>query len=92
VNPEGWYRDPFGLHEARWFSDGTPTALVRDGRAESRDDPPSSHYEGPVEPIEDEGESSPDDLRRADDGQSDRPLDEEARIWEVGLGETSALD
>ncbi|HMF82391.1 MAG TPA: hypothetical protein VKI01_03890 [Acidimicrobiia bacterium] len=90
MNPEGWYHDPFRLHEARWFSDGNPTALVRDGRVESRDDPPSSDYEAPLEPIDDGDESSPDDLRRADDGQSDLPPEE--RVWEVGLGETSALD
>ena len=29
MNAEGWYVDPYGLHGARWFSDGTPTALVR---------------------------------------------------------------
>lgn len=90
MNPEGWYHDPFRLHEARWFSDGNPTALVRDGRVESRDDPPSSDYEAPLELIDDGDESSPDDLRRADDGQSDLPPEE--RVWEVGLGETSALD
>jgi len=28
---EGWYSDPYRLHEHRWFSDGKPTALVRDG-------------------------------------------------------------
>ena len=27
---EGWCTDPFGLHEARWLSDGVPTKLVRD--------------------------------------------------------------
>jgi hypothetical protein len=37
---EGWYRDPFGTHENRWFSDGEPTALVRDGRNEGNDPPP----------------------------------------------------
>lgn len=25
---EGWYSGPFGVPEHRWFSDGTPTALV----------------------------------------------------------------
>jgi hypothetical protein len=40
MNEEGWYIDPFGRHEARWISDGTPTALVRDGEAESQDPPP----------------------------------------------------
>jgi hypothetical protein len=38
--PEGWYADPFGRHEQRWFSAGTPTALVRDRGAESLDEPP----------------------------------------------------
>jgi hypothetical protein len=27
---EGWYRDPYGIHQDRWFSAGTPTSLVRD--------------------------------------------------------------
>lgn len=34
---EGWYSDPFGLHEARWLSDGHPTKLVRDHGVESYD-------------------------------------------------------
>ena len=37
---EGWFTDPFGRHEARWMSDGSPTRLVRDGEEESYDDPP----------------------------------------------------
>jgi len=37
---EGWYTDPFGQHEARWMSAGTPTKLVRDRGVESYDDPP----------------------------------------------------
>ena len=36
---EGWHADPFGRHEARWMSDGTPTTLVRDGDVESCDAP-----------------------------------------------------
>ena len=35
--PQGWFADPFDVHEARWFSQGTPTALVRDGCTESQD-------------------------------------------------------
>ena len=31
MKAEGWYHDPYRLHEARWISDGAPTALVRDG-------------------------------------------------------------
>ena len=34
---EDWYTDPFGRHEARWMSHGTPTSLVRNGRTESID-------------------------------------------------------
>jgi hypothetical protein len=39
---QGWHSDPFGLHEARYFSaDGQPTKLVRDGGRESYHEPPS---------------------------------------------------
>jgi hypothetical protein len=34
---EGWFTDPFERHEARWMSQGTPTALVRDGNIEGSD-------------------------------------------------------
>ena len=40
AEPQGWYEDPFRLHEARYFSAGRPTKLVRDGRVESYDEPP----------------------------------------------------
>ena len=48
---QGWSEDPFGLHEARYFSAGRPTKLVRDGRIESYDEPPSR----PPEPAADAG-------------------------------------
>ena len=39
---QGWQPDPFGLHEARYFSAaGQPTKLVRDRGTESYDEPPS---------------------------------------------------
>lgn len=41
---QGWYGDPFRLHSARWFSNGSPTALVRDNGVESQDPPPSTWY------------------------------------------------
>jgi len=40
MNEEGWHLDPFGHHQARWISAGTPTALVRDGGVEAQDSPP----------------------------------------------------
>ncbi len=36
----GWQSDPFNLHEQRYFSQGKPTKLVRDGGVESYDVPP----------------------------------------------------
>ena len=46
MHEEGWYTDPFGLHEARWMSDGKPTGLVRDGVVEATeavpDGPPTA--------------------------------------------------
>jgi hypothetical protein len=54
---QGWFADPFGQHEARWFSDGSPTALVRDDGLGSMDPPPLSSYTGQLEPVaESEGE------------------------------------
>jgi hypothetical protein len=37
----GWRRDPWGIHEERWFCvDGAPTKLVRDRGCESYDEVP----------------------------------------------------
>ena len=83
MRAEGWYQDPFHLHTDRWFSDGQPTSLVRDGKVESRDAPPSETYSGPlVESVEvplDDGL----DLRRADEAEasSSRPLGTGHQIW-----------
>ena len=38
---QGWYVDPWLRHQARYFSEGRPTGLVRDGDHESTDPPPS---------------------------------------------------
>lgn len=57
VKAQGWYGDPFRRHNARWFSDGNPTALVRDEGVESKDPPPKTGYIGRLEPApEVEGE------------------------------------
>lgn len=44
---QGWSADPFRLHEERYFSGGRPTKLVRDGKVESYEDPPSETYDEP---------------------------------------------
>ncbi len=54
---EGWAADPFAAHEARFFVEGRPTKLVRDGTVESFDElplvPAVETVEAPVvEPVE----------------------------------------
>jgi hypothetical protein len=63
---QGWYEDPFQLHEARWFSAGKATSLVRDGSTESQDEPPSETYVGSLVPVADQAASDGQDLLRAD--------------------------
>lgn len=43
---QGWYPDPSGAHDERWFSAGRPTALVRDHGVESREDLPPDQQPG----------------------------------------------
>jgi hypothetical protein len=43
-NAQNWCPDPFGQHEARWFSNGIPTALVRDRGVEAQDPPPEPSF------------------------------------------------
>jgi len=62
---EGWYTDPYDRHEARWMSQGTPTALVRDGEVESQDPPPDTPRAHRPEAIMAESDGGA-DLRRAD--------------------------
>lgn len=69
---EGWYLDPFRLHEQRWFSDGRPTRLVRDGGVEGNDPPPSMQVPHPPEEIPEDESGGPDDLKRAGDVEEDK--------------------
>jgi hypothetical protein len=43
-NAQNWCPDPFGAHQARWFSNGIPTALVRDDGVECQDPPPEPAF------------------------------------------------
>jgi hypothetical protein len=68
---EGWYTDPYGRHEARWFSDGTPTKLVRDRDVESYDKPPDEAPTQQAERIEPEvAATGGSDLIRAGEDQT----------------------
>jgi hypothetical protein len=69
MHAEGWYRDPYGLHGDRWFSDGRPTSLVRDQGIESHDEPPRGEPPVPLEPVAEIEESDGRDLLRADDAE-----------------------
>jgi hypothetical protein len=67
---EGWYQDPYGSHEARWFSQGTPTALVRDAGIESHEAPPADAGRNGAVPAElPEETAGATDLLRADDAE-----------------------
>jgi hypothetical protein len=73
----GWYRDPFGRHQDRYFSEGSPTKLVRDAGVESYDPPPRGRrVRRPLVPVvaapHDRGRR---DLRRADDAQREWAFD-----------------
>ncbi len=74
--PQGWFADPFGVHESRWFSQGTPTALVRDGRTEAQDPPPEPTWTGRLVPAAvgpSPGPAHADRLRAGDPGLDVEP-------------------
>jgi hypothetical protein len=73
---EGWYSDPYALHEARWMSQGTPTPLVRDGKTEGHDPAPDEPFRvTPVRLGDDAEPNAGSDLRRADDAERSGPYD-----------------
>ena len=67
MNEEGWYVDPFGRHEARWMSAGTPTSLVRDEGIEGQDPPSGTPIAEEMVPWAPGPAAGGDDLKRADD-------------------------
>ncbi|HXW34202.1 MAG TPA: hypothetical protein VEJ87_06440 [Acidimicrobiales bacterium] len=90
---EGWYTDPYGVHEARWMSVGRPTDLVRDGETEARDPAPDEPFKITPLPIETGSDfTAAADLRRADEAagypeqDAERPED---AAW-GGAGENMA--
>lgn len=84
MKAQGWYRDPYHVHDDRYFSDGQPTKLVRDGEAESYDPPPPGlpQVELVEAPRNQAGNGS--DLRRADDRQTSKAAyDAKSAFWAV---------
>jgi hypothetical protein len=83
---EGWYSDPFGLHEARWLSDGHPTKLVRDHGVESYDQVPDGPAtQTPMRIEEDPDSTDGTDLLRADGAEA-------AGAYDSSTAGLSALD
>ena len=74
IPAEGWYRDPFAIHEDRWMSQGQPTKLVRDGGTESYDPPPDLPLPATLVPAgSDSGQAGGDSGGAAQEsGYSDR--------------------
>ncbi len=68
---EGWFTDPWGLHDARWISLGRATDLVRDGDVEACDAPPPSPptVAPALIPPEAPGQVGAADLQRAGDAE-----------------------
>lgn len=64
---EGWYLDPFRIHEQRWMSDGRPTSLVKDAGVEAKDEPPDQSLPDPIVPAPIQEAILGGDLLRADD-------------------------
>jgi hypothetical protein len=94
---QGWYRDPFGIHEDRYFSEGWPTKLVRDDGTESYDLPPDQDFDEAelkgVPEADLTGRLGNSDLRRADEACDDPPYDAKMardaaieRVWIRGVG------
>ncbi len=78
---EGWYTDPYGRHEARWMSQGTPTRLVRDGSAEASD--PVTDEPFIVTPVKIEGHPQPGSgVIFADDAEREPPFLKEKQGYE----------
>ncbi len=90
---EGWFTDPFGRHEARWLSFGTPTKLVRDGDVESYDEPPDEEPTSVPERIEPEVAANDgadliragDELHRGGRPRIVEPADERRAPWRAAL-------
>ncbi len=77
---QGWYEDPYRVHEYRWFSAGRPSSLVRDGLTESNDPSPAQPYPGAPVPQSSGAKSGANgaDLRRAGEGR-------EPDSWDVAV-------
>jgi hypothetical protein len=76
TDQEGWFTDPYLLHEERWLSNGRPTKLVKDGGIESFDQPPDRPpTQTPTRIEADPNATGGSDQQRADSAQSGEVVD-----------------
>jgi hypothetical protein len=83
---EGWYRDPCGVHEARWLSNGVPTDLVSDGGHQTNDPPPNRPMPVELERIIEPEAHNGDDLKRVGEAKPREgmsPKEQSQRVWDV---------
>ena len=80
MKAQGWYLDPYQVHEDRYFSDGQPTKLVRDGGKESYDPPPAGPPKTELVEVAHVEQDYNADLRRADDPSAGAVWDKKAPI------------
>lgn len=82
MKAQGWYRDPHHVHEDRYFSDGQPTKLVRDGGKEYYDPPPPGPPKVELVEVPTSQSSDGSDLRRADECEAGSAVyDKRAAFW-----------
>jgi hypothetical protein len=81
MKAQGWYRDPYQVHEDRYFSGGQPTKLVRDGGTECYDPPPPGPPQAELVAVLPGQPTDGSDLRRADQGSA--AYDKKSGFWAV---------
>ena len=81
MQAQGWYRDPYLVHEDRYFSAGQPTKLVRDGGVEQYDPPPAGPPKTELVEVPQAQTAHGGDLRRADDPSAGAMYDPKTAVW-----------
>ena len=75
---DGWFLDPFLRHHDRFFAQGRPTELVRDGLHESFDPPPELLLSVPLVPVPVGGRRGSEAIRQGGDGAGQSAFDPRA--------------
>jgi hypothetical protein len=86
MKAEGWYRDPYQVHEDRWYSVGEPTSLVRDDGVVDPDAPPPGRKRPPTQESEQASRPDGSDLRRADEAAAEDQTFDNAKAVDAALG------